>query len=67
MPILKKTFLVVMCPKCKNRIDVNGEGGYTVFGKREEWDQYMRESGCVSIADYCGCERRAARKAKVRS
>lgn len=67
MPLVKKAFLVAICPRCKNKIDVNGEGGYTVFDTKAEWDVYMRESGCTSIADYCGCERREECRAKRKS
>lgn len=66
MPFRKKSFFVAICPGCHNMMDVRGEGGFTVFKTKEEARQLvLKESGERSIADFCGCKRRATRKAQV--
>lgn len=66
MPFRKKSFIVAICPACHNMVDVNGEGGYTVFKTKEEARQLvLQEHGMKSITEFCGCKRRAERKARV--
>lgn len=64
MPLVERTFFVAVCPNCKDRIDINGEGGFTVFDSKKAWREHLKQMGCATIADYCGCKRRAERKAK---
>ena len=44
MPILVEKFFVVRCPVCKNRIDFQGEGGFTVMETKKQALEWLSES-----------------------
>jgi hypothetical protein len=44
MPIRVQKFFVAICPTCGNRIDLNGDGGFSVFTGRKEIREHLDDN-----------------------